>query len=354
MERPLILDDIERSAEKILSPEVLAYVAGGAGAERTTRWNREAFARIRLRPRVLRDVSSVSTATTVLTTPVSMPVLVAPTAFQLLVHVDRELATARATAAAGTVFCLSTLATASPEEVRAAAPTGEHWFQLYVFRDRAVTDELLDQALEIGFSAVVLTADLPVVGLREREQRVSFGPPEGSVPAFVAARARGADVDDPLAVVDPGLDWEYLGDLCARVHVPVVVKGVLTGDDAALACDHGVSAVVVSNHGGRQLDGAVASLDALSEVVEAVGDRAEVYLDGGVRRGVDIAAALACGARAVLIGRPILYGLALDGEQGVVRVLEILRGELENALALLGCREPAEVNRAHVSTIACP
>jgi isopentenyl diphosphate isomerase/L-lactate dehydrogenase-like FMN-dependent dehydrogenase len=296
---------------------------------------------------VLVDVSSVSTETTVLGSTISAPVLVAPTAFQAIAHPERELATARAAAAAGTVFCLSTLATATPAEVAAAAPGGTRWLQLYVFRDRAVTHSIVDEAVESGFSALVLTVDLSVVGVRERERRLEWSAPEHDVPAFVAARARGADEDDPLGLVDPSLDWAYLGELCSRSTVPVVLKGVLTGEDADLACVHGVAGVIVSNHGGRQLDGAPASLDVLPEVADAVAGRAEVYLDGGVRRGSDVLAALALGARVVLLGRPILYGLAIGGEDGVRRVLELLRAEVENALALLGCRSPAEVTESH-------
>jgi isopentenyl diphosphate isomerase/L-lactate dehydrogenase-like FMN-dependent dehydrogenase len=343
------VEDIEGRAHEVLPPDALAYVAGGAGAERTLRWNREAFTTRRLRPRVLVDVSSVSTSTTVLGTPVSMPVLVAPTGFHLLAHADRELATARAAAAEGTVFCLSTLATASPSEVAQAAPEGHRWFQIYVFHDRGVTEDIVAGAVEAGFSAIVLTVDLPVVGLRERERRVVWTPPDESVPAFATARARGMDDEVSLGMIDPSLDWSYLEDLCGRSPVPVVVKGILTAEDAELACERGAAGILVSNHGGRQLDGAVASLDALPEVVETVAGRAEVYLDGGVRRGTDVVTALALGARAVFVGRPVLYGLALDGEAGVRRVLEIFRSETENALALLGCRSPDRVTRAHVS-----
>jgi isopentenyl diphosphate isomerase/L-lactate dehydrogenase-like FMN-dependent dehydrogenase len=349
VEEPRTVDDFEQAAEAVLSPEALAYVAGGAGAERTLRWNREAFARRRLRPRVLVDVSSVSTVTTILGTPVSLPVLVAPTAFQVLVHPDREPATARAAAAAGTIFCLSSFASASSSEVAQAAPAGERWFQIYVFEDRGITDAMVDEAIEAGFSALVLTVDLPVVGLREREQRVVWTPPEAAVPVLLAARARGADLENPLGLIDPSLDWEFLGNLCARAGVPVVIKGIVTGEDAELAWEHGAAGIIVSNHGGRQLDGAVASLDALPEVVDAVAGRGEVYVDGGIRRGVDVVTALALGAKAVFVGRPVLYGLALGGEAGVLSVLEIFRAETENALALLGCRSPAEVTRAHVA-----
>jgi isopentenyl diphosphate isomerase/L-lactate dehydrogenase-like FMN-dependent dehydrogenase len=349
MEEPLSLAELERLAHETLEPAARAYIAGGAGEERTVRGNREAFERRRLRPRVLVDVSSASGATTVLGTPVAMPVLVAPTAFHLAAHPERELATARAAASAETIFCLSTLATASPAEVARAAPNGPRWLQLYVFRDRGVTDAILEEALNAGFGAVVLTVDVPVVGVRDRELDAVWAPPEDSVPSFVAARARGSVFENPLTNIDPSLDWSYLAELCGRLPVPVVVKGVLTAEDARLACEHGAAGIVVSNHGGRQLDGAVATLDALPEVVEAVAGRAEVYVDGGVRRGTDVVTALALGARAVLVGRPVLYGLSLGGEAGVRRVLELFRAETENALALLGCRSPDEVTRAHVA-----
>ena len=349
MEQLLTLDDAERRAQSIVSPDAWGYFAGGAGDERTLRWNREAFSGYRLRPRVLVDVSSVSTRTEVLGTPISMPVLVAPMAYQALAHEDRELGMARGAAEAGTIMCLSTVATASPQEVAAAAPAAPRWLQVYVFRDREVSDQLIAEAVDAGYSALVLTADLPVVGVRDRERREEFDVPEGDVPAMVAARARSGDAEDPLGLLDSGLEWGYVEELRRRWKLPVVVKGLVTAEDAELACEHGASAVVVSNHGGRQLDGAISSLDALPEVVEAVAGRAEVYLDGGVRRGSDVVMALALGARAVLVGRPALYGLAINGSNGVAQVLTILRDEVENALALLGCRSPAEITPAHVA-----
>jgi isopentenyl diphosphate isomerase/L-lactate dehydrogenase-like FMN-dependent dehydrogenase len=347
----LTLDDAERLAEQAVPPDAWGYIAGGAGDERTLRWNREAFSRCRLRPRVLVDVSSVTTETTVLGTPVSMPALVAPMAFQQIAHEEHELATARGAEGAGTVMCLSTVATATPAQVAEAAPGASRWLQIYVFRDRDVSDAVIEEALEAGFSALVLTADLPVYGIRHRETRAGFAAPESDVPAIVAARARGAaDGDHVLHVLESGLEWDYVTELRERWGVPVVVKGLVTAEDARLACEHGAAAVVVSNHGGRQLDGAIASLEALPEVVEAVDGRAEVYLDGGVRRGTDVVTALALGARAVLVGRPVMYGLAFGGAKGVEQVLGILREETENALALLGCRSPMDVTRAHVST----
>ena len=350
MEQLLTVDDAERLAEQAVTPEAWSYMVGGAGDERTLRWNREAFSRFRLRPRVLVDVSSVSTETTVLGTPVAMPALVAPMAFQQIAHEEGEVAMARGAGAAGTLMCVSTVATATPAEIAEAAPGAPRWLQIYVFRDRGVSDEVIAQALEAGFSALVLTADLPVYGIRHRESRTGFEAPEDDVPAIVAARERGGDANEhhSLGLLESGLEWDYVTELCERWEVPVLVKGLVTAEDAHLACEHGAAGVVVSNHGGRQLDGAVASLEALPEVVDAVGDRAEVYLDGGVRRGTDVAMALALGARAVLVGRPALYGLAFGGSKGVEQVLEILREETENALALLGCRSPAEVTAAHV------
>ena len=353
IETIVTVDDAERVAESVMAPEAWAYIVGGAGDERTMRWNREAFSRYCLRPRVLVDVSSVSTQTTVLGTEISMPVMVAPAAFQGIAHDEGEAGTARGAAEAGTLMCLSTVATATPGEVAAAAPSAPRWLQIYVFRDRVVSDDVIAQALEAGFSALVLTADLPVYGIRHREARAGFAAPEDSVPAIAAARARGGDAEEhhTLGLLESGLQWDYVTELRERWGVPVIVKGLVTAEDAELACQHGAAAVVVSNHGGRQLDGTIASLDALPEVVEAVSGRAEVYLDGGVRRGSDVVMALALGARAVLVGRPAMYGLAYGGGKGVHQVLEILREEVENALALLGCRSPAEVTRAHVTRV---
>jgi isopentenyl diphosphate isomerase/L-lactate dehydrogenase-like FMN-dependent dehydrogenase len=350
VETLLTLDDAERLAEQAMTPEAWSYVVGGAGDERTLRWNREAFSRFRLRPRVLVDVSSITTETTVLGTPVSMPVLVAPMAFHQIAHEEGELATAKGAAEAGTLMCVSTVATATPADIAGAAPAGPRWLQIYVFQDRGVSDDVIAQALDSGFTALVLTADLPVYGIRHREARTGFEAPEDDVPAIVAARQRGGDQTEhhSLGLLESGLEWDYVTELVERWKVPVLVKGLVTAEDAILACDHGAAGVVVSNHGGRQLDGAIASLEALPEVVEAVGDRAEIYLDGGVRRGPDVAMALALGARAVLVGRPVLHGLALGGATGVAQVLEILREETENALALLGCRSPAEVTAAHI------
>jgi isopentenyl diphosphate isomerase/L-lactate dehydrogenase-like FMN-dependent dehydrogenase len=298
------------------------------------RENVAAFGRWVLRPRMLVDVSQTTAVTSVLGTEVSFPALVAPTAFQGLAHPDGERATARGAAAAGTIMCLSTLSTVSLEEVAGAAPEGKRWFQLYWGPDRTKVQDLLERAAAAGYRAIVVTVDLPEVGRRERDLRTGFETP--------------ASLSD---VTDNSLTWRDLEWLRAQTALPVLVKGILTGEDAVLATEAGVEGIVVSNHGGRQLDGVAASLDALPEVVEAVGDRAEVLLDGGVRRGTDVVKALALGARAVLVGRAALYGLAVDGAGGVERVLTLLREEVELALALCGCASPAEVARSHVGRV---
>ncbi|MGB8004379.1 MAG: alpha-hydroxy acid oxidase [Gaiellaceae bacterium] len=338
MDRPVNIWDYERLAEEKLDANAHAYFAGGSGDEVTLRDNLAAFERRKLRPRVLVDVSSVSTATTVLGTEVALPVLIAPLALQRMAHPDGELGTARAAAAAGTVMCLSTAATARPAEVAAAAPDAPRWFQVYVFGDRSQTEDLIAEAIEHRFSALVLTVDVPYLGRRERDIRIDFKPPEHlTVSGDIFAQE-----------FDAGLSWRDI-EWLSGYGLPLVVKGLLTAEDARLAVEHGAAAVVVSNHGGRQLDGASATLDVLEEVVDAVDGRAEVLLDGGVRRGTDVLKALGLGARAVLIGRAMVWGLAVDGEEGVAHVLHLLRREIELGLALLGCASPAAVTRAHVT-----
>jgi isopentenyl diphosphate isomerase/L-lactate dehydrogenase-like FMN-dependent dehydrogenase len=346
----LSVRDYERAAEETLDEASFGYFAGGAGDEHAVRGNVEAFDRWRLRPRVLVDVGEVTTATTVLGAELSMPIIAAPVAYQRMAHADGELAVARGTATAGTVMCLSSFATSSPADV-AGTGRGNRWFQLYWHPDRQVTKDMLDQARDAGFSAVVLTVDLPVLGPRERDLRTGFSlHPDYRMEVYAPALGDLGVVTPAIAatLVEPRLTWGDLEWLHEAAGLPVIAKGVLTAEDAVLAAEHGCAAVVVSNHGGRQLDRAVASLDALPEIVEAVGDRVEVLMDGGIRRGTDIAIALALGARAVLVGRPVIWGLAVDGEEGVRKVLELLRDELLLALALLGCRTPDAVGRTHV------
>jgi isopentenyl diphosphate isomerase/L-lactate dehydrogenase-like FMN-dependent dehydrogenase len=351
---PVCVADFERLAEERLEPGAFGYYAGGADDELALTGNLEAWRRLRLRPRVLVDVSSVSTATTVLGQDVSMPVLVAPTAIQRFAHPDGEPGMARAAAATGTLMCLSTLATASPFEVAAAAPGAPRWFQLYVFRDRGVTRALVEQAADNGYGAIVLTVDAPRLGRRERDLRTGFRVPEEIVVPSMAALGgwAGATPLELLGAIDPSLRWGDLEELRSLVPLPLVLKGIQTAEDAALAVEHGVDALVVSNHGGRQLDAVAPTAELLPEVVDAVGDGAEVYVDGGIRRGSDAVKALALGARAVLVGRPALWGLAYGGEAGARRVLELLRDEVEVALALCGCASPAAVGPAHLGRAA--
>jgi isopentenyl diphosphate isomerase/L-lactate dehydrogenase-like FMN-dependent dehydrogenase len=326
------------------------YFAGGAGDERTLRRNVEAFSAWELRPRVLVDVSETSTRTSVLGTDLEMPFLVGPVAFQLLAHPDGEAGMARAAQEAGTAMCLSSLTSTRPAEVAAAAPEGRRWMQVYCFRDRGVTRAMVEEAAEAGFEALLLTVDAPYAGRRERDLRTGFEvPAEIRAPAIEAAVGhRSLTVAEVFGLVDPSVTWSDLEELCGEFELPILVKGLITGEDAALAVEHGAAGVVVSNHGGRQLDNAPATIDALPEVVEAVDGRIPVLMDGGIRRGTDVAVALALGAEAVLVGRAPLWGLAVDGADGARRALEMLNDELRLALALLGCADPSALSADHV------
>ncbi len=350
---PINLADLERLAREALSPMAFDYYASGALDEVTLGENEAAWRRLRLHYRVLVDVRQRSLATTVLGADVTLPVLVAPTAFQRLAHPEGEVATARAAGAAGTIMVLSTLATSSIEEVVAAA-SGPVWFQLYVYRDRAATEALVQRAEAAGCQALVLTVDAPLLGRRERDVRNRFALPQGlevkNLLAAGYAELSATAADSGLAtyvasLLDPGLTWDDLAWLRSITRLPVLVKGVVRPDDAVRAVEHGAAGVVVSNHGGRQLDTAPATADVLAPIADAVAGRAELLVDGGIRRGGDVLKALALGARAVLVGRPVLWGLAVGGEAGVRQALDLLRDELDLALALCGCRSVAEATR---------
>jgi isopentenyl diphosphate isomerase/L-lactate dehydrogenase-like FMN-dependent dehydrogenase len=348
---PINVADFERLAAAKLDAGALGYFAGGAGDELTLRDNVEAWSRWRLRPRVLVDVGTVTTAVELLGGPLAMPVLVAPVAYQRLVDPEGEVGMARAAAEAGTAMCLSTLATTRPSELAAAAPPGRRWFQLYCFRDEGVTRALTEEAVESGFEAIVVTVDAPRGGNRERDRRTGFEIPASlGVPSVAAAMGvqRAVTIEETFALMNPALNWGDIEDLASECGLPLLVKGLLTPEDAALAVEHGAAGVIVSNHGGRQLDRALASGDALPDVVDAVDGRAAVLVDGGIRRGIDVLTALALGADAVLVGRAPLWGLAAAGAEGARRVLDLLREELELALALCGCASPAELCRSHV------
>jgi isopentenyl diphosphate isomerase/L-lactate dehydrogenase-like FMN-dependent dehydrogenase len=340
--------DYERLAAERLDEGPLGYFAGGAGDERTLRRNVEAFAEWELLPRVLVDVSAVDPSVELFGDRISMPLIVAPVAFQREAHADGEEGMARAACQAGTAMCLSTIATATPASVAAAAPEAVRWFQLYCFRDRAVTEALLAEAVQSGFSAIALTVDAPFAGRRERDLRTGFQV-DVTAPAVQAAIGsdRPVSVAEVFSLVDASLDWDSLAALCDSCELPILLKGVMSPADAELAIEAGAAGVVVSNHGGRQLDGVPATIDALPAVADAVAGRIPVLMDGGVRRGTDVLVALALGAQAVLAGRPALWGLAVDGEAGALTVLELLKREVELALALLGCRTPADVTPAH-------
>lgn len=352
MTAPIHLADYEAAAAELLPQMVYDYYAGGAHDEITLQENRAAFDRIQLRYRVLRDVSSRSLTTEVLGEEVSMPVLIAPTAFHQLATEEGEVATARAATRSGTIVTLSTLSTRAIEDVGAAAD-GRLWFQLYVYRDREATRELVARAEAAGAKALVLTVDAQIWGVRERDVRNRFQLPEGLQMVNLVSRGKGdfpvVDGSGLAAYVartfDPSLSWKDLEWLCANTRLPVLIKGVVRGDDAAQALEHGVAGVVVSNHGGRQLDTSPAPISVLEEVVQAMGGRGTVLVDGGVRRGTDVVKALALGAHAVLIGRPVLWGLATGGEEGVTRVLQHLRAELDLAMALCGAASVAELTR---------
>ncbi len=348
---PLDLERLEAAARERLDRGVYDYIAGGADAERTVADNLAAWSRLRLRPRVLRDVAEVSTATTLLGGEVPTPLLVAPMAYHRMCHPDGEVASAAGAAAAGALYVSSTQATMSVEEVALAAPEAARWFQVYVVRDRGWTAELVARAAAAGYRALVLTVDVPVLGNRLRDLRNDFRLPTGLKPANAppagAARQRelAVDVIAQAGQFDPGLTAETIGWLAERSGLPVVVKGVLRGDDAVDCVDAGAAGVVVSNHGGRQLDTVVASADALAEVAAAVGDRAEVYVDGGVRRGTDVLKALALGADFVFVGRPFLYAATIAGEAGVRHAVKLLHDEIDRNMAMLGISTLAEMKR---------
>ncbi len=346
--------DFEALARKRMKRAFFDYYAGGAEDERTLEANRGAFAEIFLRPRVLVDVSRIETATTALGAPVSMPILIAPTAFHRLAHRDGELATARAAGAARTLMVASTISTCSLEEIAQAA-TGPLWYQLYVYKDRSLARNLIRRAEAAGYRALCLTVDTPQLGRRERDERNRFTLPRGiRMKNFEEAGLDVATMGMSFAVyagrqLDPSLTWDAVEWLRSETSLPILLKGVIAAEDAARSVERGVQGIIVSNHGGRQLDGAEATIRALPRVVDAVAGRAEVYVDGGVRRGADVLKALALGARAALVGRPCLWGLAAGGEKGVARVLAMLRHELTIAMALCGCPSVPSIDRSLVA-----
>jgi 4-hydroxymandelate oxidase len=356
MRDPINIGEIEAQARTLLTPSVYDYCAGGSGDEVTLRENRAAFDRLMLRPRVLVDVSVVDTIVELLGVRLSLPLLLAPTALNRLAHPDGELAAGRAAATCGVAMVVSTFASYLLEDIAAAGRTAL-WFQTYVFRDRGLTADLIGRADGAGYRAIVLTADTPRLGRRERDMKNAFIlPADVMAPNLVARDTIPSRVALPLAnlqqLPDASLTWRDISWLRGRTTLPILIKGILGAEDARRAALEGLDGIIVSNHGGRQLDGALSAIDALPAVVNAVEGQMPVLIDGGIRRGTDMLKAIALGARAVLIGRPYLWGLAVDGEAGVRRVIEMLREELTLAMALSGCPSIATVNRSTVCRLS--
>jgi 4-hydroxymandelate oxidase len=350
---PIELLEIEPLARKRLTPAAWEYISSGAGDEISLRWNRESFDRLRLMPRALVDVSSLDLRVNLFGRELPHPILLAPTAYHRLVHNEGELETARGADAAQAIMVVSTMATTSVEEI-AAQTKGPLWFQLYVHPDRGFTRNLVKRAEAAGCQALVLTVDTPVVGLRYREMRIKFSLP----PGMDRPHLRGLP-DVPTGHLPPGktiysalfdskLTWKDIEWLRSFVRVPVLLKGILNPEDADLAVRSGVDGIIVSNHGARNLDTVPATIDVLPLIVERVKRSVPVLIDGGIRRGTDVLKALALGANAVLIGRPYLYGLGLMGSKGVILVIDILRRELETAMALTGNTSIKTISRSTI------
>jgi 4-hydroxymandelate oxidase len=354
---PINVLEFEQLARESLSRDAYDYYASGAHDEVTLRHNHDAYDRIRLHYRVLVDVTERDLSTQIFGSRVSMPICIAPTAFHRMAHPDGELATARAAASVGTLMTLSTLSNTRLEEV-AAETSSPKWFQLYVYRDRTATRELIQRAEAAGYEALVFTVDAPYLGVRERDVRNEFSLPAELEVANLTERQMSqlpeAKRESGLAayfedLLEPGLTWDVLEWIAGETSLPVVLKGVVRPDDARRAADHGVDGIVVSNHGGRQLDTSPATIEVLPAICDEVGGELEVFVDGGIRRGTDVVKALAYGARAVFVGRPVLWGLAAGGQGGVESVLGILRDELDLAMALCGAPTLGDITRDLVS-----
>lgn len=349
--QPINLFEYESLASEQLPSMVYGYYASGANDEVTLKDNRSAYDRIRLRPRMMRGVRHRDHRVRVLDREISAPLLIAPMAFMKMAHPDGELAVVRASGKRGLPMILSTMSNTTLEDVmqETSAPK---WFQLYVYKDRRVTERIVERATHAGYEALVLTVDVPVLGRREADIRNGFHlPPDFPAANLVTAEmqsVRPANQDSGLAAYAKDLQEDNLvmADITwlkTLTGIPIIVKGIMRGDDAQMAIEHGADGIIVSNHGGRQLDTAPATIDVLSEVVQAVNGRVDVLVDGGIRRGTDIVKALALGAKAVLLGRPVLWGLTVDGEDGVGHVLDLLLAEFDNAMAQCGCRNPSEI-----------
>ena len=336
----------DRELIGLLGEGAHGYFAGGAGDEITLRDNEESWSRLALRPRMLVDVGERDPSVTLLGHDLSHPIVVAPMAYQKHAHAEGELAMVQAAAATDTTFVLSSQTTSSIPDVAASAPDGRRWFQLYVFRDRAISLDLVAQAREHGYEALVITVDFPVAGWRERDRRSGF---RVEHPVAINPGGKPMTTEELFAQHDPTLTWDGIAEFSDAAQMPVLLKGILRPDDAERAVDAGVAGIIVSNHGGRQLDTVLSGADALPPIVDAVDRRIDVLVDGGIRRGWDVAKALALGADAVLVGRPLLWGLAREGRPGVEAVLRQVLAELDGTLALLGCPRARDLDRLYVT-----
>ncbi|KAM5165240.1 2-Hydroxyacid oxidase 1 [Mantella aurantiaca] len=355
----ITVDDFEKHAKYYLKKSVFDYYRSGADDQQTLADNVAAFSRYRFYPRVLRDVSVTDLSTTILGQKVSMPICVAATAMQRMAHPEGETATVRACKALGIGMMLSSWATSSIEEVAEAASDSLRWMQLYIYKDRNLTKSLVQRAERLGYKGIFLTVDTPYLGRRHDDVRNKFQlPPHLRMKNFdteelAFSSKHGYGENSGLAVyvsqaIDASIKWDDIEWLKGLTSLPIVAKGILRADDAKEAVKRGVSGILVSNHGARQLDGVPATIDVLQEIVTAVEGKVEVYLDGGVRKGTDVLKALALGARAVFIGRPVLWGLAYQGEDGVREVLNILKEEFKLAMALSGCSSVNKIDRSLV------
>ncbi|XP_027696076.1 hydroxyacid oxidase 1 isoform X1 [Vombatus ursinus] len=359
--RPVCIDDFEKYAKIVLQKSIYDYYRSGANDQETLADNIAAFSRWKLYPRMLRNVAKVDLTTSVLGQRISMPICVSPTAMQCMAHVDGEIATVRACHSVGTGMMLSTWATSSIEEVAQAAPEGTRWLQLYIYKDREVTKQLVERAERNSYKGIFLTVDTPYLGNRFDDVRNRFQlPPHLRMKNFQTndlafSSEEGYGDNSGLAeytanAIDSSINWKDITWLKKLTTLPIVAKGILRADDAREAVEYGVNGILVSNHGARQLDGVPATIDVLPEIVEAVEGKVEVFLDGGVRKGTDVLKALALGAKAVFVGRPIIWGLAYQGEKGVKEVLEMLREEFRLAMALTGCRNVKDIDKTLVRT----
>ncbi|XP_077997466.1 2-Hydroxyacid oxidase 1-like [Glandiceps talaboti] len=350
----ICVDDFEEYAKQHLPYRSWTYYSSGADSEDTLRSNRIAYERYVLKPRVLRDVSTIDMSTTILGSKVDSPICIAPTAFHGLAHPDAESATATAASDMNTIMIMSSASNKSMEHIATETPTGTKWMDIYLWPDREVTKDVVKRVEKAGFKAIVVTVDISQLGVRRRLERI------GGLSQLVDIRLRNLEryflklsgsedkLPDELTFSDPACTWKDITWLQTITKLPIVLKGILAVEDAVLAAQYGVQGIVVSNHGGRQLDGVPATIDVLADIVQAVGDKLEVYIDGGIRQGTDVLKALALGARAVLIGRPVLYGLTYKGAEGVKHVLQILRDELSTAMALSGCTQISDITSSLV------